>query len=177
TTWKGDKKSKGLGEVLRDVAGGSSGEIARHHSARILAALLPCFCLRPAEPHPLLKDAGLNLGEELPLLLSILETLMEAFPSPIPEDAASAVDAAAPLLLPPSYSSTGAEKENCCADVRLEVLPTTGLIANAWCGLAFWAMEQAAAAGLDVEGTGKGKSGAADAGESASDNQDGSGKG
>ncbi|CAN0555655.1 unnamed protein product, partial [Ectocarpus sp. 12 AP-2014] len=158
-------------------AGGSSGEIARHHSARILAALLPCFCLRPAEPHPLLKDAGLNLGEELPLLLSILETLMEAFPSPIPEDAASAVDAAAPLLLPPSYSSTGAEKENCCADVRLEVLPTTGLIANAWCGLAFWAMEQAAAAGLDVEGTGIGKSGAADAGESTSDNQDGSGKG
>ncbi|CAM9601540.1 unnamed protein product [Ectocarpus sp. 4 AP-2014] len=177
TTRKGDKKSKGLGEVLRDVVGGSSGEIARHHSARILAALLPCFCLRPEEPHPLLRDAGLNVGEELPLLLSILETLMEAFPSPTPEDAASAVDAAAPLLLPPSSSSRGAEEENCYTDVRLEVLPTTGLIANAWCGLAFWAMEQAAAAGLDVEGTGKGKSGAADAGGSASDNQDGSGKG
>ncbi|CAN0513792.1 unnamed protein product, partial [Ectocarpus sp. 8 AP-2014] len=147
-------------------------------SARILSALLPCFCQRPAEPHPLLRDAGLNLGEELPLVLSILETLMEAFPSPIPEDAASAVDTAAPLLLPPSSSSREAEEENCCADVRLEVLPTTGLIANAWCGLAFWAMEQAAAAaaGLDVEGTGKGKPGAADAGESASDNQGGSGK-
>lgn len=66
----------------------------------------------------------------------------------------------------PRPSSSRDSENSSAAAVQLEVLPTTTLIANAWCGLAFWAMERAAAtaaAGADKECT--------------SDSKDGGGKG
>lgn len=78
------------------------------------------------EAHPSLKQAGLNFAVEMPLLLEILETLMEAFPAPSTEIARSSVGAPTPTE---EYHSP-----------PIDGLPTWGLIVRAWCGFAFWAM-------------------------------------
>ena len=89
----------------------------------------------------------MDLSEAMPRLLSTLESLMEASgegrdsAAPVPEDVASAIDDMAPPPPPSSSRIPGGSS----AAARLEFLPMEGLIANAWCGLAFWAMERAAA--------------------------------
>lgn len=60
--------------------------------------------------------------------------------TPVPEEAVSTMDAISPTPLLSSSGQTGGSS----AASRLEVLPMGDLVANAWCGLAFWAMECAA---------------------------------
>ncbi|CAM9091157.1 unnamed protein product [Scytosiphon promiscuus] len=126
-TLKGSgKKGNGVAELLQQLAGGCNGAVAQHQCARILAALMPCFILGPSiEPHPCLQSAGVNLSGEVQRLLTTLETLMKACLAPMPEDAASAIDTS------PSTRSKGPVGD---ALVRLEALPTAGLIVSACIG-------------------------------------------
>lgn len=117
--------------------------------SRAAASALALLSTRTSgvDSHPSLRESRIDLAKEMPRLLFIFESLMKGkgqdSAAPVPVDVASMIDAMAP---PPLSLSSSRPSGGSSAATRLEVLPTDGLIANAWCGLAFWAMERATTA-------------------------------
>lgn len=106
----------------------------------------------------------------MPHVLITLESLMlgegEESAAPDPEGAASTIDDMARPLL-----SSGGQSGGSSAAAQLEILPMDGLIASAWCGLAFWAMERAAPAPATAAAS-PAAAAAASSNESNSDDKD-----